>query len=281
MADNIQVNVTQPANQVALNISERGQKGDAGPTGSDGAAGEGVPTGGTTGQALIKSSGADYATEWGDAGQTFDQDLNTTDSPQFEGLTVSNGGVPSYSTSTFEAGLESAGNMTVTSGGVVQVYSSISNPGVDSESLKISVSDDGDATIATVDEGAGSAGDIILDAATVTLRKASAPTTEFTINASGAEWDFRSNSRLYFPFNHFIGTTSAVFQISTEPNADLELLAGGTGRAKINGPSETAADPTTIEYPNDGDWGIHRNTSSGDVFLAFNDSGTIKKVQLT
>ena len=39
-----------------------------GPPGADGAPGVGVPTGGTTGQALIKTSGADYDTEWATAG---------------------------------------------------------------------------------------------------------------------------------------------------------------------------------------------------------------------
>ena len=46
--------------------------------------------------------------------------------------------------------------------------------------------------------------------------------------------------------------------------------------------TSTSADPTTTEYPNDGDAGIHKNTSSGDVFLAYNDGGsTIVKVQLS
>lgn len=41
------------------------------------------------------------------------------------------------------------------------------------------------------------------------------------------------------------------------------------------------ADPTTTELTNDGDACIHKNTSSGDVFLAYNDSGSVVKVQLT
>ena len=46
--------------------------------------------------------------------------------------------------------------------------------------------------------------------------------------------------------------------------------------------TSSSADPTTTEYPNDGDAGIHKNTSSGDVFLAYNDGGsTVVKVQLT
>jgi len=45
--------------------------------------------------------------------------------------------------------------------------------------------------------------------------------------------------------------------------------------------TSTAADPSTTELPNDGDASIHKNTSSGDVFLAYNDGGAIVKVQLT
>ncbi len=45
--------------------------------------------------------------------------------------------------------------------------------------------------------------------------------------------------------------------------------------------TSTTADPTTTEYTTDQDWGVHKNTTSGNVFLAYNDGGTIKKVQLT
>lgn len=41
-----------------------GPAGPAGADGTDGTDGVGVPTGGTTGQVLAKSSGANYATEW-------------------------------------------------------------------------------------------------------------------------------------------------------------------------------------------------------------------------
>lgn len=44
--------------------------------------------------------------------------------------------------------------------------------------------------------------------------------------------------------------------------------------------TSTDADPTTTEIP-EGGFGIHKNTDSGDVFLAYNDFGVIKKVALT
>jgi hypothetical protein len=45
--------------------------------------------------------------------------------------------------------------------------------------------------------------------------------------------------------------------------------------------TSTAADPTTTEYPNDGDVGVHHNTTSGNRFWVWNDGGTIYKVQMT
>ena len=42
----------------------QGIQGNTGATGAQGEPGEGVPTGGTTGQALLKSGAADYATAW-------------------------------------------------------------------------------------------------------------------------------------------------------------------------------------------------------------------------
>lgn len=45
--------------------------------------------------------------------------------------------------------------------------------------------------------------------------------------------------------------------------------------------TSSTADPSTTEYPNDKDAGIHKNTTSGNVYLSYNDGGTIKKVVLT
>ena len=50
---------------------------------------------------------------------------------------------------------------------------------------------------------------------------------------------------------------------------------------KINQQTSSSADPTTTEYANDKDWGIHENTTSGNIYLAFNNGGTIVKTQLS
>jgi hypothetical protein len=49
---------------VALVLSNQGPQGPKGPTGPTGATGPGVPTGGTTGQVLIKANNTNYATTW-------------------------------------------------------------------------------------------------------------------------------------------------------------------------------------------------------------------------
>lgn len=74
----------------------------------------------------------------------------------------------------------------------------------------------------------------------------------------------------------------------------LSLIAGGVETVRITttaaqllgglrmvGYKSSAADPTTTEFPTDKDCGIHKNTSSGAVFLAYNDGGVIKKVTLS
>lgn len=45
--------------------------------------------------------------------------------------------------------------------------------------------------------------------------------------------------------------------------------------------TSSAADPTTTEYPNDRDQGLHHNTTSGIRYWVRNDGGTIYKVALS
>lgn len=47
-------------------VGETGSVGDVGPAGASGAVGQGVPSGGLTNQALVKTSAIDYDTEWKD-----------------------------------------------------------------------------------------------------------------------------------------------------------------------------------------------------------------------
>jgi hypothetical protein len=62
---------------------------------------------------------------------------------------------------------------------------------------------------------------------------------------------------------------------------DLTLNNSINISGTINQQTSSAADPTTTEFANDGDWGIHENTTSGNIYLAFNNGGVIVKTQLT
>jgi len=90
-------------------------------------------------------------------------------------------------------------------------------------------------------------------------------------------------------------TESGTFTFTLSTQAANRVFAGPTSggaatptfrtlvKEDINIPfkltTSTAADPTVADYAND-TWGIHRNTLSGDIFIVFNDAGTIKKLLL-
>lgn len=61
--DSISVSVTEKGAKGDVGV--QGPRGEAGNDGADGADGQGVPTGGTANQVLIKDSGTDYDTSWG------------------------------------------------------------------------------------------------------------------------------------------------------------------------------------------------------------------------
>lgn len=64
---------TKPVCKVFMLKGEKGLKGDNGLNGKDGIKGEkgeGIPTGGTTGQFLKKKSNTDYEYEWADIAPT-------------------------------------------------------------------------------------------------------------------------------------------------------------------------------------------------------------------
>jgi len=49
----------------------------------------------------------------------------------------------------------------------------------------------------------------------------------------------------------------------------------------VNQQTNSTGDPSTSEYANDGDFGVHENTTSGAVFIVANVGGTIYKQALT
>jgi hypothetical protein len=58
-------------------------------------------------------------------------------------------------------------------------------------------------------------------------------------------------------------------------NTDVDLPVSHFPKTSSN------ADPSLTEYPNNGDGGIHLNTTSGLLYLSYNNGGVIVKVQLT
>lgn len=87
------------------------------------------------------------------------------------------------------------------------------------------------------------------------------------------------------------GTPTLRLQKSAGGTANLQFYSGGAvaGSITVNadeemiftGRTERAADPTAGVDLVATQWSIHKNTSSGNVYLAYNDGGSIKKVQLT
>lgn len=72
------------------------------------------------------------------------------------------------------------------------------------------------------------------------------------------------------------------------------LIHDGTSYEKLSHPSgvnisdlniigytSSATTPSTTEFPTDKDFGIHKDTVTGNVYVAYNDGGVIKSVTLT
>lgn len=74
-----------------------------------------------------------------------------------------------------------------------------------------------------------------------------------------------------------ISTEDVSLQGNTYIGGYLELQNG----LKHLGYTSSTAAPTTTELPNDKDYSIHKDTSAGTVYLAYNDGGVIKTTTLT
>jgi hypothetical protein len=104
-----------------------------------------------------------------------------------------------------------------------------------------------------------------------------------TIGATGGVTFDSVGSGAGFTFNNPTTFNSDINLGSNDINSINDLFAAtlSAGTLRCIGFTSSAGNPTTTQLTTNKDFGIHRNTSSGDVFLAYNDSGTIKKVLLT
>ena len=105
----------------------------------------------------------------------------------------------------------------------------------------------------------------------------------------------RNDARLYRL--QIDGASSDNFQIIDDTSSTIpfvieaasptnSLVIDSAGKTSIGGllnltQTSTTSDPTTTEYPADGDVGVHHNTTSGNRFFVWNDGATIFKVQMT
>jgi hypothetical protein len=76
---------------------------------------------------------------------------------------------------------------------------------------------------------------------------------------------------------------SGLSKFRVEDSGDTFITGNASflGDARLRGYTTAAADPTVSQYPQSLDWGFHKNSSSGNLYLVFNDGGVIKKVTLT
>lgn len=80
---------------------------------------------------------------------------------------------------------------------------------------------------------------------------------------------------------HGAQTDSSLHAVADTQDAGFMTSAFVTQLQHYQGDTTAAAPASTAQYPNDGDWGFHTDTSGSTYSLAKNKSGTIYIVALT
>ncbi len=198
-------NVTvQLSPQPSINVTiDRGIEGPQGPQGEPGPAGQGVPAGGTTGQALVKKSNTNYDTEWQDQ----------------------SGGVSSVNGQTGDVVLdaEDVGAATTAQGALADTALQPADIGVTVQELLVSATNiktvngnsllgSGDVTISgggAVDSVNGQTGVVVLDAADVGAVASAASSTDNAIaRFDGTTGELIQNSNVIIDDSGRIGINS-------------------------------------------------------------------------
>lgn len=82
--------------------------------------------------------------------------------------------------------------------------------------------------------------------------------------------------------NQVNGNITFKFVVADNETVNITLGPSTTDlNSNYLGVTTTAALPTTVEYPAENNWGFHHNTATSKIYLVFNLTGSIKKVELT
>lgn len=99
-------------------------------------------------------------------------------------------------------------------------------------------------------------------------------TTEYP---NAGDYGFHNNTTLATPGQWYLA-----INVDGATIEYVDLFANGTFKTtNFVGVTTTAAAPTITEYPNNKDWGFHKNTAGGgvpDLYLAFNRSGVVENI---
>jgi hypothetical protein len=112
---------------------------------------------------------------------------------------------------------------------------------------------------------------------------------QLSVYAGGAahNWTIEGLSVGWHTFEKCITptTTDIFIQFGSSPSTPRDFLIEYVAITYLDGNDKgttySTGTPSTTEYPKDGNYGMHVNTSSGTVYRAYNLNGVIKSIALS